>query len=92
MKDWITWLTLTGLILGAIIRADTRYATAEDVQSIKRLYQQSERRALRKEEFDFLSEQDMRKLTLREKKRLNEVQDELKEIDKELTPIPRRDR
>ena len=89
MKDWITWLTLTGLILGAIIRADTRYATADEVQSIKRLYQQSERRALKQEEFNLLNEQDDRKLTRREKERLNQVQEELKDIEKDLNPILR---
>lgn len=86
MKDWITWLTLTGLILGAVIRADSRYATAEDVQSIKRLYQQSERRALKKEEFDFLNEKDARPLTKREKERLDQVQDELRQIEQEIRP------
>ena len=89
MKDWITWLTLTGLILGAIIRADTRYATADEVLSIKRLYQHSERRALKQEEFNLLNEQDDRKLTRREKERLNQVQEELKDIEKDLNPIPR---
>jgi len=67
---------------------ETRYATAEDVKaqvgSIKQLYLQSERRALRKELFDLQVREKQRRLTDLEQRRKQELEDELRQVNEQL--------
>ena len=67
---------------------ETRYATAEDVKaqvgSVKQLYLQSERRALRKDLFDLQVREKQRKLTDLEQRRKRELEDELRQVDEQL--------
>ena len=96
MTAWIKWATallaLVGLIWGGSWSLDERYARAMDVQAqvgeVKLLYLESERRALRKELFEWKSLQDSGgNLTTRERARLKEVEDELADVQEKINKL-----
>lgn len=99
LADWWSGLETKAKAIAAVLGVvvliaafplwlETRYATAEEVRSqvgsIKQLYLQSERRGIRKELFDFENAARQRPLTLLERQRVKQLQDELDEIERQI--------
>jgi len=67
---------------------DGRYAHSADVErkftTLERTLKQGQRQQLRREEFDLLREQVQMPLTRLELERLREVQDVIKDLDREI--------
>ena len=99
VADWYKGLEAKAKAIAAVVALvvaiaafplwlETRYATAEDVKaqvgSVKQLYLQSERRALRKDLFDLQVREKQRKLTDLEQRRKRELEDELRQVDEQL--------
>lgn len=88
IKWAISILTLVGMLWGGYATLDGRYAHSADVErkftTLERTLKQGQRQQLRREEFDLLREKEQGPLTRLEKERLQEVQDTVRELDKEI--------
>lgn len=86
MKQAITVATLIGTVAIGVWAVEERYARAVDVQhqisEIKQLYINAELRALKKDRFELESAAQRRPLTDLERRRLQEVIEEIERMER----------
>ena len=90
LKWAISIVTLVGMLWAGYATLDGRYAHSADVEkkfgTLEQTLKKGQRQQLRREEFDLQRERAQAPLTRLEQERLREVQDAIKELDKELKP------
>lgn len=98
MTKWLTWaggmLALIGTILTGWLFIDDRFAKAAEVQQqvddVKQLYLKSERRELQRQQFDLAVAKERRKLTTIEEQRVQQVEQEKKDIDQQIQQVEKK--
>lgn len=95
---WLKWasalVALVGILWTASWTFESRYARASDVAQqiagVKTLYLQAERRDLARQKFELEVAAERRPLTTLERRRLEEVRDELRRVDEAIKAFERK--